>query len=104
MRRLIHGLILSMAVAPLSGQTLNVNIGGVVSDSAGTPIPGASVKLVTTAGIEATSGQDGSFSLKSGSTAVLKADAEPPLAEIHGGALFLSMPEKSAVTITAYVT
>jgi hypothetical protein len=100
MSRLIHCMILAMAAAPLFGQTVNIN--GLVSDSAGTPISGAAVKLITTTGITATTGQDGSFSLKSGSSAILGTDPKAPLAEIHDGALFLSLPERSAVTITAY--
>ena len=95
-------MILALATVPLFGQAVNVNISGVVSDSAGTVISGAAVKLVTTAGVAATTGQDGSFSLKSGSSALLKADPKAPLAEIHEGSLFLSIPEKSIVTITAY--
>jgi hypothetical protein len=107
MSRLIPYLILAMATAPLFGQAVNVNISGIVSDSAGTLISGATVKLVTTTGVTATTGQDGSFSLKSGSTALQKTDPKTPwaevlLAEVHEGALFLSLPEKSSVTITAY--
>jgi hypothetical protein len=102
MSRLTHYMILAMAAAPLFGQAVNVNINGSVSDSAGTPISGATVKLVTTTGVTATTGQDGSFALKSGSTAILKADPKAPWAEIHEGALSLSVPEKSTVTITAY--
>ena len=106
MSRLFPYVVLAMAAAPLFAQSVNVNISGIVSDSAGTPVSGAAVKLITTTGVTATSGQDGSFSLKSGITALQKTDpkaeAKAPLAEIHEGALFLSLPEKSMVTITAY--
>ena len=106
MSRLFPYVVLAMAAAPLFAQSVNVNISGIISDSAGAPLSGAAVKLVTTTGVTATSGQDGSFSLKSGTSALQKtdpkADAKAPLAEIHEGALFLSLPEKSMVTVTAY--
>lgn len=101
--RFIHCLVLAAAALPIFGQgTVAVNISGTVTDSAGAPISAAAVKLENS-GMTATTGPDGRFSLTSG-TAIRKADPLAPIAAIHNGSLFLSVPEKALVTITAYGT
>jgi hypothetical protein len=94
-------MILAAAVLPSLAQVA-VNISGTVKDSSGAPIAGAAIVLETS-GLTATSGSDGKFTVSRGTSAV-NAGAVPrmPLAALHGGSLFLSVPEKSTVTITAF--
>ena len=77
-----------------------VNISGIVVDSAGAPIASAAINLETTGGT-ATSGVDGKFTL-TGATPIVSPDARSAFARLHDGAVFLSVPEPSAVTITAF--
>jgi hypothetical protein len=101
--RWIHSLMLTAVALPLFGQTNPaVNFSGIVTDSAGTPIPAAAIKLEN-GGLTTTTGADGRFTLTNG-TALLKALPQAPIAAIHDGSLFLSLAEKSQVTITAYGT
>ena len=101
MLRLIQGLLLVAATVPLFGQSNPaVNLSGMVTDSAGAPVSAASVRLENL-GLMATSGQDGRFTL-TGSSAVLDAHPQAPIAAILDGSLFMSIGEKSNVTITAY--
>lgn len=101
--RLVHCLVLASAAQSAFGQgTVAVSISGTVTDSAGTPISAAAVKLENS-GMTATTGVDGRFSLTSG-TGVMNAQPQAPFAAIHKGSLFLSIPERSMVTITAYGT
>lgn len=102
MRSKLLLLVLVTATVSVLGQvTANVNLSGTITDSAGIPIASATIKLETT-GLTATSGADGAFTLKSGVTAIQDANPRAPMAEIREGSLFLSIPEKSAVTITAF--
>jgi hypothetical protein len=92
--------MLTAAAAPLFAQTASVNIRGIVTDSAGAPVPAATVQLER-AGLTATTGADGRFALTS-STALRESEGPAPMAAIHRGALFLSLPERSEIAVTAY--
>lgn len=94
--RLLQGMALLAATAAF-GQ---VNISGIVTDSAGAPLSGVAVKLTTT-GTATTSGSDGKFTL-SGGTGIALPDAFAPIAEIQQGSLFLSIPSRRKVTVTAF--
>ena len=96
---LIHSVILAAAVMPSLGQ-FPVSISGTITDSAGAPIAAASIVLETS-GLTATSGADGKFTVTRGTSAI-NARPQTHQAAIHGGSLFLSVPEKSSVTITAF--
>jgi hypothetical protein len=95
--RLLQGFVFAAATAAL-GQ---VNISGVVLDSAGAPLSGVAVKLTTT-GTATTSAADGKFTLSGVTGLALAPDAFAPIAEIHQGSLFLSVPSRSQVTVTAF--
>lgn len=99
MFRIIPGLLLATALSAL-GQGTSVNLSGLVTDSSGTPVSGATVKLENL-GTTATSGADGRFSL--GSTGLLPGEGPlaSPSAGIRGGAFFLSLPSHAEVTVTA---
>ncbi len=101
--RWIHSLLLTAATLPLFGQTNpTVNISGIVTDDAGAPVSAASVRLENS-GLTVSTGLDGRFALTSG-TAILNALPQAPIAAIHDGSLFLSVPEKTLITVTAYGT
>jgi hypothetical protein len=98
---LIHCAILAAAAMPSLGQVA-VNITGTITDSAGAPIAAAAIALETS-GLTATSGADGKFTVSRGTSSVnARPNPQTPLAALHGGSLFLSVPEKSIVTITAF--
>jgi hypothetical protein len=94
-------MLLAAACAPIFGQSgVSVNLSGIVTDSANTPIASAAIKLENN-GLTAVTGADGRFALTSG-TAVRMANPGPSIAAIQDGSLFLSLPEVSMVTITAF--
>ncbi|MDB5051942.1 MAG: putative secreted protein [Fibrobacteres bacterium] len=98
-----YHLLLAAAVMLFFGRGLraqSIGISGIVTDSAGTPISGAGLRLEN-AGLTATTGADGRFSLATG-TAIHSARPQEAMAVIREGSLFLSLPEKSDITITAY--
>lgn len=98
---LIQCVILAAAVMPSLGQA-PVNISGIITDSAGAPIAAAAIALVTS-GLTATSGADGKFTVTRGTSRInARPGPQTPLASIQGGSLFLSVPEKTTVTITAF--
>ena len=99
--QVIHCILLASAVAPSFGQgNPAVNLTGIVSDSAGVPIAAATVHLEN-GGLTATSGPDGRFTL-TGGVSIHSALPEEPIVAIREGWLFLSIPEKSTITITAH--
>lgn len=80
-------------------------ISGIVTDTAGKPIPNATVQLEK-GGQTATTGTDGRFTLTL-STAVLPGKNNPslrntPFASIYNGLLWVNVAEKSAVEITTF--
>ncbi|MDB5051941.1 MAG: hypothetical protein JWO30_5012 [Fibrobacteres bacterium] len=75
-------------------------VSGIVTDSAGAPIAAASLKLENS-GETTTSAPDGSFSL-SGNTSILNAVPRAPIAAIREGSMFISLAERSEITITAF--
>jgi hypothetical protein len=99
MRKLLFRLMaLLMASVPAKGET--VNITGTVTDSAGTPVAGAVVGLERL-GLTATSAADGKFSL-TGTTAISAAAPAAPRASFRTDGLFLDLPARERVAITAY--
>jgi hypothetical protein len=99
MRRLLYRLIpLLMASSPSEGEAINIS--GVVADSAGVPVAGAVVALER-AGLSATSGSDGKFSLQ-GATGISDAAPAAPRAALQSGLLTLELPARVRVAVTAY--
>lgn len=88
--------LVMLAAGAASGQ----QVSGIVTDSAGTPIAAAAIRLEVS-GRTATSGPDGRFSVTGGS-AVQDALPTEPMAAIRDGSMFLSIPERSEITVTAY--
>jgi hypothetical protein len=102
MPRFIRYALLAAAALPSFGQTgVAVSLSGIVKDSSGVPIAGAAIRLEKGA-VTATSGTDGKFSL--GGATALRGGAISPeiLAAVRGGSLYLSLAERSEVTVTAY--
>jgi hypothetical protein len=81
----------------------SVNISGVVTNTAGTAIPGASVKLET-GGQTATTDTEGQFLLTGGPVIIGSRDnqALTHRPTIHNGILNIHMAEKSAVAVTTF--
>jgi len=101
---LIKSSILFGCVAGLcSAQTIHIS--GLVLDSAGEGIQGATVRLET-AGLTTTSGADGSFTLAGepqsviGGMAALALDNTPPV--LRNGRLHIQLGTRSVVEIAAY--
>jgi formylglycine-generating enzyme required for sulfatase activity len=98
LRPLLIGIF---AVSVCAAQS--VNIGGRVTDTGGTPLPGAMVMLVN-AGLTATTGVDGNFTLTS--TGVHGQNNQSPAhrfsAAIYNGVLYTSLQEESDVEMTTF--
>ncbi len=94
-------IFLAISAAPGFAQDASVNLRGTVTDSAGTPISAATVKLEGK-GITATSAADGSFTLTSGTSANRNDLGRVPMVTLREGLLFLSVEEKSEVTVIAF--
>ena len=81
----------------------SINISGKVTDTGGTPLSGAMVKLVN-AGLTATTGADGNFTLTS--TCVHGQNNQSLThrlsAAIHNGVLYVNLQEESDVEITTF--
>src|SRR5688500_17337942 len=99
MVRFVPSLLLASALSAF-GQGTTLNLSGMVPDSAGTAVPGATVKLESL-GVTVTSGTDGRFTL--GSTGIIPGvgSLASPSVAIRGGAFFLSLPANAEVTVTA---
>lgn len=91
--------LLAGALAPIMGQVA-VNYTGTVTDSAGTPISGAAVKLVNM-NISTTTGADGKFTL-GGATGIADDGGVVPFASVRDGSIFLSIDSRTEVAITAF--
>lgn len=100
MVRFIPSLLLAAACSSF-GQGTSVNLTGLLTDSAGTPVSGATVKLENL-GLTATSGPDGRFSLGGSAGIPNGGSLASPFAGIRGGAFFLSLPANAEVKVTAY--
>ena len=97
--RFLRFIWLVAAISPSFGQVA-VNFSGTVTDAAGAPVAAAAIRLEAS-GLTATTGADGRFTL-TGNSAVRNVRPQAPIAMIRNGSLFLSLPEKAALTITAY--
>jgi hypothetical protein len=81
-----------------SAQALDIS--GTITDSAGVPLAGATVRLER-GGLTATTGNDGKFAL--GSVTKIASPGSLPLrARWHSGRLFLELPARGRVSVTAY--
>lgn len=87
-----------LASSWVSGQTPDIS--GTITDSAGAPLAGASVRLER-AGIAATSGSDGKFVLGGTTRALAEASASVQV-RLHSGLLVLESPYRGRVAIDAY--
>jgi hypothetical protein len=100
MRKLLFRLMaLLMASSPSEGET--VDISGMVTDSAGAPLAGAVVELERT-GLSATSAGDGKFPLSGTVGIPSRAVPASPRASLRSGGLFLELPARERVSVTAY--
>ena len=98
-KALAAGMFLAAVTSPLFGQSA-VNLSGTITDAAGAPVASAAIKLENS-GLTATTGQDGKFTL-TGSSSIRNPQSRMLNASIREGSLFLSLPEKAALTITVY--
>jgi hypothetical protein len=81
-----------------SGQAINIS--GTITDSAGSPLAGAAIQLER-GGQTVTSGNDGKFALGN-VTGIPSADPFSLRAQWQSGLLFLELPARERVTLTAY--
>jgi hypothetical protein len=93
-------MLFAAATVQLLAQTAPINIRGLVTDSTGTPVPSATVQLERE-GLTATTGADGRFALTA-ATSLRESGPAPLMASIHRGGLFLSLPERTEISVTAY--
>jgi formylglycine-generating enzyme required for sulfatase activity len=100
LRSLLIGIF---AVSVCAAQSINIS--GQVTDTGGTPLPGAIVTLVN-AGLTATTGGNGSFTLTSTSVSVRRQNNQLPThglsAGIYNGVLYVNLQEESDVDITTF--
>jgi hypothetical protein len=95
-----------LAMAPLVsitfGQgTVAVNLTGTITDSAGTPLAGAVVKLEKL-GLTATSAANGTFAITSGSSSLQNGKTASKVLGLRDGSLFFEASKSDWVTISAY--
>jgi uncharacterized protein (TIGR02145 family) len=94
-------LMLSIAVSLCFSQ---INISGIVTNSGGTALEGAVVKLEQL-GLSDTTGSDGTFELTDTTTGIMGQTTQSThkmSVNVNGGALFITATEKSPVEITTY--
>ena len=101
---ILGGLLLGASCGLSHAQTTAVNISGVILDTAGVPVAGATVALERT-GLTTVSGADGSF-VFGGPAALFDGEthntgAAGPVAGLRDGYLYLSLARDGAVSVTA---